>query len=74
MSKCIVKINSTTLKQMTKGERLNSWKSKISCKQRKNCVKCSHLHYSALFVGRAGNFIICRSTKLHCVLPVFKRM
>jgi len=29
---CQNKINSTKLKQMTKDERLNLWRSKISCK------------------------------------------
>jgi len=30
-------------------------------------------NFSALFVVRASNFIICRSTKLSCVLPICER-
>jgi len=41
---CQNKINSTTLKQMTKDERLNPWRQKISCKPTQNFVKCLHLN------------------------------
>jgi len=42
---CQNKINSTKLKQMTKDERLNPWRPKISCKPAQNFVKCLHLNY-----------------------------
>jgi len=41
---CQNKINSTTLKQMTKDERWNPRRSKISCKPAQNFVKCLHLN------------------------------
>jgi len=41
---CQNKFNSTKLKQMTKDEKLNRWKSKISCKPAQNFVKCLHLN------------------------------
>jgi len=41
---CQSKMNSTKLKQMTKDERLNPWKPKISCKLAQNFVKCLHLN------------------------------
>jgi len=31
-------------KQMTKDERLNPWKPKISCKPAQSFVRCSHLN------------------------------
>jgi len=71
-------MNSTTLKQMTKDERLNQWKPKISCKPAQNFVKCSHLKFlafvcpqncSVLFVGHASTFIIFRPTNF-TVLPI----
>jgi len=61
------------MKQMTKDERLNPWKPKLSCKPAQNFLKCSHLNLppfpcpqncSSLFVGQASAFIICRPAKL----------
>jgi len=54
------------MQQMTKDERLNSWKSKISWKPAQNFVKYLYLNLppflrpqdcSTLFVGRAITFI-----------------
>jgi len=58
-----------TLKQMTKDERLNLWKPKISRKPAQNFMKCLPPFLSpqscfALFVGRANTFIKCLRTKL----------
>jgi len=53
---------------MTKDERLNQRKPKITCKLSQNFVKRSHLKFisflcpqncSALFAGRTSTFIIC---------------
>jgi len=41
---CQNKVNSTKLKQMITDEKLNPWKSKISCKPTQNFVKCLHLN------------------------------
>jgi len=68
---CQNKIKSTKLKQMTKDEKLNPWRPKISCKPVQNFVKCLHLNLppffvqngSTLFVGCASTFIICRPSK-----------
>jgi len=71
-----------TLKQMTKGDRLNPWKYKISCKPAQTFVKCSHLNLppffcpqnrSALFVGHASTFIICSAINFHCVFLICER-
>jgi len=45
-------MNSTTLKQMTKDERLNQWKPKISCKPAQNFVKCSHIKFLSFYVHK----------------------
>jgi len=67
-------MNSTTLKQMTKDERLNQWKPKIYQPAQK-FVKCSHLNIrsflcpqncSALFVSCSYIFIICCLTNFCC--------
>jgi len=68
-------MNSTTLKQMTKDERLNQWKPKTSWKPEQKFVKYLHTNFlsflcpqnfSVLFVCRASNFIICRLTNSNC--------
>jgi len=72
------KVNSTKLKQMTKDEKLNPWKSKISCKPAQNFVKCLHLNcflslskmvprYS-LVVQVLLSFSV--TPNIHCVLSV----
>jgi len=68
---CQNKINFTKLKQMTKDERLNPWRPKISCEPAQNVVKCLHIklpplfvqNSSTLFVVCASSFIICRPAK-----------
>jgi len=78
---CQNKMNSTTLKQMTKDERLNQWKPKISCKPAQNFVKCSHIKFlsflcpqncAALFVGHASNLSFAAPLIL-IVLPFYER-
>jgi len=78
---CQNKINSTKLKQMTKDQRLNPWRPKISCKPAQNFVKGLHLNFppcfvqngSALFVGCASTSIICRPAKPPLCLFICER-
>jgi len=71
-------MKSTTLKQLTKDERLNQWKPKISCKPVQNFVQCSHFKFisflcpqncSSLFAVSVRTFISCHPTcfSLFCV-------
>ena len=54
---CQNKMNSTTLQQLTKDERLNQWKPNISCKPAQNFVRCSHLKFLS-FLGSCKSLYI----------------
>ena len=77
---CLNKVNSTKLKQMTKNEKLNPWKSKISCKPAQNFVKCLHLNCFFSLSKMVPRCLLVVQvllsfsfpTDLHCVLSVCK--
>jgi len=78
---CQNNINSTKLEQMTKDERLNPWRPKISCKPAQNFVKCLRLNCLLSLSKMVQRYLsvvqvllsFTAPTNLHCVLSICER-